>query len=129
MDRGELEVLDEEDEKAILDELLDEPEMPESGAAGGTSANLRDRAVSAMKAPEEARSAGIESEPAVSGSQGPENTPIQPSADLSKTVEELIDQIESRLQEHIRVMVESKLPDLVRSIIDEELQKLRKELQ
>ncbi len=125
----ELDVFGEKDEKAILDELLGEPEMPESGTGEETGASLLERAASAMKTPEETRSADIESEPAVSKSQGAERTPIQPPADLSKTVEELIDQIESRLQEHIRVMVESRLPDLVRSIIDEELQKLRKELQ
>jgi hypothetical protein len=52
-----------------------------------------------------------------------------PSADdLSQTAEELIGRIESRLQEHIRVMVETMLPDLVRAIIHEEIENLKEEL-
>jgi hypothetical protein len=117
----------EENEESILDELMDEGGVWEPGAAEEKSADLRQRAAAAIKVPEEVRPA--EPEPAVPESLESAQPPIQPSADLSKTAEELIGRIESNLHEHIRVMVESRLPDLVRSIISEEIEKLKKELQ
>ena len=89
---------------------------------------VENRAAAAIKVPEETRPVEAEAEPLISESLETGPASIPPSADLSKTAEELIGRIESRLQEHIQVMVESILPDLVRSIISEEIEKLKKEL-
>jgi hypothetical protein len=67
-------------------------------------------------------------EPAAPKEAPPVSAPIPPAVDLSKVAEELIAQMESRLQQHIQAMVESRLPELVRSIINEEVEKLKKEL-
>jgi hypothetical protein len=124
--RAEPKVFD-EDESSLIDELMNETGVPDSGKGEARPADLRERAAAAIKIPEEARSVEIEPEPAAAGSLEPELMPVPPPADFSKTAEELIGRIESSLQEHIRVMVESRLPDLVRSIISEEIEKLKKE--
>jgi len=122
VDRAKPKVFD-EDEASILDELMDE-----TGAGEGQNADLRERAAAAIKASEELRSVDIEPETASTGPLDPGHIPVPPPVDFSKTAEELIGRIESRLQDHIRVMVESRLPDLVRSIISEEIEKLKKDL-
>ncbi len=120
-----------EDEKSLLDEFMDEAIVPESMME--EKVELRERAVSALRVTDEIRSATPE--PTISSETfEPEQpapavqTPIPPAADITKTAEELIGRLESRLQDHIRVLVESKLPELVRSIISEEIEKLKKEL-
>jgi hypothetical protein len=120
----------EEDEASLLDELMEETRIAQSGAGEEKNAELKERAAAAIKIPEETRSVDIEPEPepASAGSPDPAHIPVPPPVDFSKTAEELIDRIESRLQEHMRVMVESMLPDLVRSIISEEVEKLKREL-
>jgi hypothetical protein len=136
MARLETQVFD-EGEESLLDEFIDKPAMPGKGTRAEEKTGLRERAAAAMKVPEETRSAEVESAAAISDESpesapakaaAPISAPIPPPADLSQTAEELIGRIESRLQEHIRVMVESMLPDLVRSIINEEVEKLKKEL-
>ncbi|MGA2401464.1 MAG: hypothetical protein ABSG91_07130 [Syntrophobacteraceae bacterium] len=137
MERAEPKLLDKEDE-SILDEFLDEPGMPEPGISAKESIDLGEMAAAATELAEEARSARIEAEPAVSDESldsvpsqpaAPGPAPIPPPADISQIAEELIGRLESRLQEHIQVMVESRLPGLLRSIIAEELEKLKKELE
>jgi len=126
----------EEDNESVLDEFMDMPDLPDSRLSAEKRAGLRQRTVAAIKVAEESRvPAGIESELISDESfestpqpDAPQSAPVPPPADISQIVEELIGRIESRLQEHIRVMVESMLPDLVRSIINEELEKLKKEL-
>jgi hypothetical protein len=118
----------EKDEASRLDDLLDEVGTLEPGPVDKKNANLKDRAAAAIKIPEEARPADIEPEPASAVSLEEERTSAPPAVDMSKTAEELMDRIESRLQEHIRALVEWSLPDLVRSIISEEIEKIKKEL-
>lgn len=72
--------------------------------------------------------AGESLEPAAPKEAPPVSAPIPPAVDLSQVAEELIAQLESRLQQHIQAIVESRLPELVRSIINEEVEKLKKEL-
>ncbi len=124
--RAERQVFDDE-AGSVLEELMDKPATPGTG----------DRVVAATKAAKKARSAQLEPGAAISDESlasapskaaAPMSAPIPPPADLSQTAEELVGRIESRLQEHIRVMVESRLPDLVRSIINEEVEKLKKEI-
>jgi hypothetical protein len=101
--------------------------------------DLKARAVSALKIPEETLAEDIElDEPelsdesittAVALPQKASMSEPPPSYDVTQTVEELIGRIESRLQDHIRVVVESRLPELVRSIVSEEIERLRKEFQ
>ncbi len=126
-----------EEEASLLDEFMDEAEMPDIRTRAEERVELRERAASALKIVEETRTAKQE-EPTIPddflepAQPQPEETPIQTPAtappDFSKVAEELIGGLESRLQEHIRVMVESQLPDLVRSIISEEIEKIKKEL-
>jgi hypothetical protein len=126
-----------EDEESLLDEFMDKPAMPETGMRTEEKADLGEKAAAATKVAGEVRSDEVESEAAIpdesfesaaSKAAAPVSAPIAPAADLSQVAEELIGRIESRLEEHIRVMVESRLPDLVRSIISEEVEKLKKEI-
>ncbi|MGA3113758.1 MAG: hypothetical protein ABSF90_04905 [Syntrophobacteraceae bacterium] len=126
-----------EDEESLLDEFMDKPAMTETGMGAEEKIDLKARAAAAMKVPEDAPSAEVESEAAIpdesfesaaSEAAALMIAPTPPAADLSQMAEELIGRIESRLQEHIRIMVESMLPDLVRLIINEEIEKLKKEL-
>jgi hypothetical protein len=134
--RAEAKVFDEEKEPA-LDDFMEELGMPESGEERRT--DLRRKTADAIKVDEEMlEPADIESEMLISDEilesapsqpAAPQLTPVPPPADISQTADELIGRLESRLQEHIRIMVESRLPDLVRSIINEELEKLKEELE
>ena len=133
--RAETKVLDEEKEP-VLEDFMDDLGMPESGAEKRT--DLRRKTAETPKVDEEtAALAEIESElisdeileSAPSQPAAPQRTPVPPPADISKTADELIGRLESRLQEHIRIMVESRLPDLVRSIINEELEKLKQDFE
>jgi hypothetical protein len=135
--RAEPQVSEDEDEESLLDEFMDKPAMPETGMPTEEKAGLGQKAAAATKVAKEARSAEVKSEAvipdeslesAASKAAAPVSAPVAPAADLSKVAEELIGRIESRLEEHIRVMVESRLPDLVRSIVSEEVEKLKKEL-
>lgn len=124
---------EEEEDESLLDEFMDEPLAPETGIRREEKVDLKARAAAAMKVAEEGRS--VESGVAASdepSAQAEEAAPASASAapppDLAQTAEELIGRIESRLQEHIRIVVESRLPNLVRSIINEEIDKLKKEL-
>ena len=132
--KAEATVFDEEKEPA-LDDFMDELGIPESGTE--KRADLRRKTAEAIKVADETLAlAEIESElmsdessePTLSQPAAPQRTPVPPPADISQTADELIGRLESRLQEHIRIMVESRLPDLVRSIINEELEKLKEEL-
>ncbi|MGO9020511.1 MAG: hypothetical protein ACLQVJ_19400 [Syntrophobacteraceae bacterium] len=126
-----------EDEESLLDEFMDKPAMTETGMDAEEKVDLKARAAAAMKVPEDAPSAEVESEAAIpdesfesaaSEAAALMIAPIPTAADLSQVAEELIGRIESRLQEHIKIMVESMLPDLVRHILNEEIEKLKKEL-
>ena len=126
-----------EDEESLLDEFTHQPAMSETGMRTEEKADLGEKAAASTKVAREAGSAEVESEAAISdeslgsaASKGaaPVSAPIAPAADLSQVAEELIGRIESRLEEHIRVMVESRLPELVRSVVREEVEKLKKEL-
>ena len=135
--RAEPQVFEDEEEQSLLDEFMDKPAMPEAGMRTGEKADLGQKAAAATKVAREARSAQVVSEAAIpdesfesaaSKAAAPVSAPVAPAADLSQVVEDLIGRIESRLEEHIRVMVESKLPDTVRLIVSEEIEKLKKEL-
>ncbi len=142
--RAETKVFDEEKEP-VLDDFMDELGMTEPGTE--KRADLRRKTVETiMDAEEILAPAGVESElisdesleselisvesleSTLSQPAAPRPAPIPSPADISQIADELIGRLESRLQEHIRIMVESSLPDLVRSIISEELEKLKKGL-
>ena len=133
LEGAEPKLLDKEEE-SVLDELLDKLGMPESSISPKESAGPGEVAAAATQLVEETLSAEIESEPAVSDESfesgpaqpaAPGPSPIPPPADVSQIADELIGRLESRLQEHMRVLVESRLPGLLRSIITEELEKLK----
>ncbi|MDR3554423.1 MAG: hypothetical protein P4L55_06700 [Syntrophobacteraceae bacterium] len=121
-----------EEEESILDDFLAEPVASEP--LGEETPDLKARAEAAMRVaeeewPQEAVSASpseavVQAEPAAT-----ESVAGASISEISAAAEELIGRIESRLQEHIRVVVESMLPGLVRSILDEEISKLKKELE
>jgi hypothetical protein len=136
MGGGKPQIFD-EDVESLLDEFVDEPSMSETMMRAEEKVDLKAGAAASVNIPKETPISDVEPEAAISG-ESVEATPAAdassisaatpPAVDLSQTAEELIGRIESRLQEHIRVVVESRLPDLVRSIIHEEVERLRKEL-
>jgi hypothetical protein len=117
-----------DEEASLLDELMDETRIPESGAGEqDKDTDLIEKVAAELEILEEAPSVEIPPEPAPAAPLDQEPMPVPLPVDFSETAEELIGRIESRLQEHIRVMVESRLPDLVRSIISEEIEKIKRE--
>ncbi len=72
----------------------------------------------------------IEPAPAPKSAPAPVEAPAPIVIDenlLARTADALVDRIDSRLEENVRLIVESTLPGLVRSIIKEEIEKLKKE--
>lgn len=72
----------------------------------------------------------LEPAPAPKSAPAPVEAPAPIGIDenlLARTADALVDRIDSRLEENVRLIVESTLPGLVRSIIKEEIEKLKKE--
>jgi hypothetical protein len=132
--KGEPQLLD----QSLLDELLDQIEEPETGLREGKTADAKAADASGLNIVEESLASDIDPDALLSDesfaeepakAEGTASAPALSAADLSQVAEELLDRIDSSLQEHIRNVVGSMLPDIVRTIISEEVEKLKKELQ
>ena len=113
------------------DELLFEPAAPgglEKPSTGRSEPLLFDDEEASLLAEAEDAISGEPVATAAAPAKVPAGASIPYDADFSQMAEQLIGQLESRLQEHIRLVVESKLPDIVKLIIYEEIEKLKKEL-
>lgn len=124
--------MSDEEEESILDDLLAQSNPSEVKREKQNP--LRARAEAALRISEESQSE--EAAAPSSSESAAQATAASPArvagasiSEISAAAEELIGRMESRLQEHIRVVVESILPGLVRSIIDEEITKLKQELE
>ncbi|MHC1728668.1 MAG: hypothetical protein AB9866_22145 [Syntrophobacteraceae bacterium] len=135
--RQELGILD--DDESLLDEFLAGQDIPEIKAGREEKSELQELATAALKETDEISSP--QTEPTISekvfepapppkSAVAPVEKPAPVSIDenlLARTADALIDRIDSRLQENVRLIVESTLPGLVRSIIKEEIEKLKNE--
>lgn len=135
--RKESSILD--DDESLLDEFLAGQEIPELKPGKEEKKQQPEDAITALKEVDVISSP--KTEPTISeeffepapppkSAVAPEEKKAPHAIDenlLALTADALIDRIDSRLQENIRLIVESTLPGLVRSIIKEEIEKLKKE--
>jgi hypothetical protein len=61
------------------------------------------------------------------GAASPAEVDLQLSERVSKSIDQLIGGIESRIVDVIREIVDERLPEIVRSVIREELEQVKKE--
>lgn len=97
------------------------------GAADSSEETIMDQTIlDQARAPSERRGATVSEEGMLHDGSSVGGEPLQ---EMEALIDDVVEQIETRLLGAVEQVVESRLPDLVRSILREEIDRLKKEIQ